>query len=281
MKSILFKNNLFYNNTMNIQEILKTSVNSGLSGGTAMVFQVSSLMWLRTTMNYQFKNGGGTLETLKLLYKDGGFLRFYRGYFFALMQGPISRFGDTGMNHFASIYFQDSNVFLRTGIGSLGATGWRILIMPNDACKSHLQIHGREGLNILRNKIKSNGVRTLWNGAGASIGANFIGHYPWFLTYNYLSETLPKYNDNRDMVRSMGIGFTSSSISDTVSNSIRVLKINRQTSQNPVSYTESLKSIVSKEGIIGFMTRGLKTKIMMNGIQSSMFVLIYDKLKSL
>ena len=69
------------------------------------------------------------------------------------MQGPISRFGDTGMNHFASIYFQDSNVFLRTGIGSLGATGWRILIMPNDACKSHLQIHGREGLNILRNKI--------------------------------------------------------------------------------------------------------------------------------
>ena len=153
--------------------------------------------------------------------------------------------------------------------------------MPNDACKSHLQIHGKNGLNILRNKMKSNGVRTLWNGAGASIGANLIGHYPWFLTYNYLSETLPKYNDNRDMVRSMGIGFTSSSISDTISNSIRVLKINRQTSEIPVSYIESLKNIVSKEGIIGFMTRGLKTKIMINGLQSSLFVLIYDKLKSL
>ena len=52
-----------------------------------MIFQVSSLMWLRTTMNYQFKNGGNTLNTIKLLYKDGGFLRFYRGYSFALMLG--------------------------------------------------------------------------------------------------------------------------------------------------------------------------------------------------
>ena len=69
-----------------------------------MIFQVSSLMWLRTTMNYQFKNGGNTLNTIKLLYKDGGFLRFYRGYSFALTQAPISRFGDTAMNHFISIF---------------------------------------------------------------------------------------------------------------------------------------------------------------------------------
>jgi len=266
---------------MNPYLTLKESISNGLSGGTAMVFQVSSLMWLRTTMNYQFKNGGTTMGTLKLLYGEGGFMRFYRGYFFALMQGPISRFGDTAMNHFANQYFHDSNVFIRTGIGSMGATGWRILIMPNDACKSHLQIHGKDGLKILKEKIRLRGVKTLWYGAGASVTANFIGHYPWFLTYNYLSETLPKYNDNRDMVRSMGIGFTSSSISDTISNSIRVLKINRQTSEIPLSYMESFKSIVNKEGIIGLMTRGLKTKILINGIQSSMFVLIYDKLKSL
>ena len=266
---------------MDFNKILKSSINNGLSGGTAMVFQVSSLMWLRTTMNYQFKNGGNTLNTIKLLYKDGGFLRFYRGYSFALMQAPISRFGDTAMNHFASQYFQDSNIFLKTGIGSLGATGWRIMIMPNDACKSHLQIHGKEGLSILKNKIKTRGVGTLWYGAGASVSANFIGHYPWFLTYNYLSENLPKFNDNRDMIRSMGIGFTSSSISDTISNSIRVLKINRQTSEIPMSYSESLRNIIKTDGILGLMTRGLKTKLLINGLQSSIFVLIYDKLKKL
>ena len=153
--------------------------------------------------------------------------------------------------------------------------------MPNDACKSHLQIHGKEGLNILRGKIRVQGIPVLWNGAGASISANFIGHYPWFLSYNYLQENIPKWGDNRDMIRSMGIGFSSSSISDTVSNSIRVLKINKQTSLDSQSYYQTFKDIVKKEGTIGFMTRGLKTKILINGIQSSMFVLIYDKIKKI
>jgi hypothetical protein len=155
------------------------------------------------------------------------------------------------------------------------------MIMPNDACKSHLQIHGKEGLNILKSKIRRHGLPVLWNGAGASISANFIGHYPWFLTYNYLQENVPKWGDNRDMLRSMAIGFSSSSISDTVSNSIRVLKINRQTSIESQSYSQAFRDIVKKEGLLSFMTRGLKTKILINGIQSSMFVLIYDRLKKI
>ena len=58
---------------------LNRSFNVGLAGYGAMTFQVGSLMWLRTTMNYQFKNGGGTIQTLKTLYKEGGAPRFYRG----------------------------------------------------------------------------------------------------------------------------------------------------------------------------------------------------------
>ena len=50
----------------------------------------------------------------------------------------------------AQRYFQDRNMMVRTGVGSLGASPWRVLIMPNDACKSHLQIHGKEEINILR-----------------------------------------------------------------------------------------------------------------------------------
>ena len=42
---------------------------------------------VKNYMNYQFKNGGGTWDTLKLLYKEGGIPRFYRGYLFALMNG--------------------------------------------------------------------------------------------------------------------------------------------------------------------------------------------------
>lgn len=84
------------------ESVLLKSIKSGTAGASAMAVQVISLMWMRTTMNYQFKNGGSFFETLSLLYKQGGVARFYRGLIPALMIGPISRFGDTAANMYAS-----------------------------------------------------------------------------------------------------------------------------------------------------------------------------------
>lgn len=55
-------------------------------------------MWMRTTMNYQYRYGTTTRQALATLYKEGGggvtgVLRFYKGYLPALAQGPLSRFG--------------------------------------------------------------------------------------------------------------------------------------------------------------------------------------------
>lgn len=263
---------------MHYNEILKSSVQAGISGGIAMTFQVSSLMWLRTTMNYQYKNGGTMLNTLKLLRNEGGILRLYRGYPFALMQGPIARFGDTAMNKFANEALKEKHIAIKTGAGSLGASLWRILIMPIDAFKSNLQIHGKEGVSTLVNKVRKSGPRVLWHGALASVGGSFLGHYPWFFTYNYLQENVPKYDGNFSSVRSMAIGFCSGTVSDIVSNSVRVIKINRQTESNVITYRETVSRIIKSDGIIGLMTRGLKTKILINGLQSSVFVLAFDRI---
>merc|ERR1719162_664757 len=55
-------------------------------------------MWMRTTVNYQYRNGGTFRGALTHLYGDGGIPRFYRGVLPALVQGPLSRFGDTAAN---------------------------------------------------------------------------------------------------------------------------------------------------------------------------------------
>ena len=81
-----------------LQKSIQKSINVGMAGYAATGFQVCSMMWLRTTMNYQFKNGGSTFQTIKLLYKEGGIPRFYRGVSFALINAPLSRFGDTASN---------------------------------------------------------------------------------------------------------------------------------------------------------------------------------------
>ena len=73
---------------------------------------------------------------MKTLYADGGIPRFYRGVLPALIQGPLSRFGDTAantgmitlMNSMEST--KDLNVGLKTISASAAAAAFRIFLMP-------------------------------------------------------------------------------------------------------------------------------------------------------
>ena len=55
------------------------AVISGVAGGCAQIMYVLPLMWLRTIMEYQYKNGEGIVKVAKTLYREGGVARFYRG----------------------------------------------------------------------------------------------------------------------------------------------------------------------------------------------------------
>lgn len=79
----------------------------------AMGLQVCTLMWLRTTMNYQYRYGMSTTAAIKALYKEGGVVRFYRGIGPALVQGPLSRFGDTAANA-GMLSLMESSDLMRT-----------------------------------------------------------------------------------------------------------------------------------------------------------------------
>ena len=136
------------NEAFNLNKSLNKALNGGMAGSAAMATQVLSLMWLRTTMNYQYKNGGNMVNTLGLLYKEGGVKRLYRGYPFALMQGPLARFGDTAMNKLSNEVLKDQNVMVRTGGGTLCASLWRIFIMPIDTFKSNYLITDWSGIAI-------------------------------------------------------------------------------------------------------------------------------------
>ena len=265
-----------------LEKSYKKAINGGGAGFLAMTFQVSSLMWLRTIVNHQYRNGFSFSNTVKTLYKDGGILRFYRGYPFAIMLAPLSRFGDTAMNIGMMTLLEDSDLSIasKTFMGSCGAALWRGAIMPIDTCKTSMQVNGNAGLKILSNKIKNNGYRVMYNGVLASSTSTLVGHFPWFYTYNYLNEIIPKKEAGIEkMCRSAIIGFSSSSISDICSNTFRVIKTNRQTSETNISYSRLIKNIIEKESVIGLMTRGLKTKIITNGIQGMCFTIMFDYLR--
>jgi hypothetical protein len=93
-----------------LQKATKKAVGGGKAGAAAAVAQVTTLMWLRTLMNYQYRYGGSLQEALDTLWAEGGVARLYQGFPFALVQGPASRFGDTAANAFVLALLADVNV---------------------------------------------------------------------------------------------------------------------------------------------------------------------------
>ena len=121
---------------------------------------------------------------MKTLYADGGIPRFYRGVLPALLQGPLSRFGDTAANtgiltlldHYDST--RDLPVGVKTVAASASAAIFRIFLMPIDTTKTTMQVTGK--FSAVVDKVKSKGPLTLYNGALAAASATFVGHYPWY-----------------------------------------------------------------------------------------------------
>ena len=128
------------------------ALSGGLAGAGAMVVQVSTLMWMRTVMNYQYRHGYTTTQAIRILYTDGGgglsgVLRFYKGFAPALLQGPLSRFGDTAANvgALALLDSYDATKGLPVGVKTLtasaSAAAFRMFLMPVDCLKTTLQVH--------------------------------------------------------------------------------------------------------------------------------------------
>ena len=186
-------------------------------------------------------------------------------------QAPLSRFGDTAAN--AGILALLSSltwpVLIKTVVASLSSAAFRMTLTPIDTLKTTQQTQGgKAGLKLLRDRIKENGIGCLWWGALATAAATFAGNCepsllvvyivliwidPWFGTYNFLSEKLPIPEDlvprlfvrlslqveKANKQRQAFIGFAASVVSDTVSNSLRVVKTYRQVHEKNVGYCMS------------------------------------------
>jgi hypothetical protein len=272
--------------TLGFREVLNKAASSaargGVAGACAMGANVACLMWMRTTINYQYRNGTTFPEALRALYKDGGIPRFYRGVLPALVQGPLSRFGDTAANTGMLTLMnsldatKDLGVGIKTVSASAAAAMFRIFLMPVDTVKTTMQVTG--SFSNVVNKVKVNGPGVLYHGSLASASATFVGHYPWFFTYNFLSEKIPKQDTQLgELGRRALIGFCSSAISDTCSNSIRVVKVYKQSSTEAIGYPQVVKNVIQESGLRGLFFRGLETKILANGMQGILFSILWKQ----
>lgn len=269
---------------LSFNEVMNKAAASALRGGTAgavaMFANVGCLMWMRTTVNYQYRTGTTFPQALRTLYADGGIPRFYRGVAPALIQGPLSRFGDTAANTgvITALNSMESTKDLPIGVKTIAASAsaaiFRIFLMPVDTVKTTMQVTGKFS-NVVA-KVKTGGVPVLYHGSLAAASATFVGHYPWFFTYNLLSEKIPKQDTQLgELGRRAILGFCSSAVSDTCSNSIRIVKVYKQSSEEAITYPQVVRNVIKESGLKGLFFRGLETKILSNGMQGILFSILW------
>lgn len=264
---------------------LQKAVKSGSAGFAAGTMQVIAFMWMRTVMNYQVKNGGTFSGTLAKLWKEGGLARLYKGLFpWAMFQAPLSRFGDVAANDMVINVFSQLlpqvPVTAATFFASMSGALWRVFITPIDTCKTILQTDGDKGMQKLKHKIAEGGPLVLWHGWEGNYIANVMGNYPWFATMNFLSKTVPVPKGAFLVIlRNATNGALSSTVSDLVSNSIRVIKTKKQTHESAnCGYLQATKEVIDKDGIAGVLFRGLETRIMTNVLQTAFFTVLWKYL---
>ena len=140
--------------------------------------------------------------------------------------------------------------------------------------KTTMQVTGK--FSSVVDKVKAVGPLSLYNGSIAAASATFVGHYPWFFTYNFLSEKIPKQDTTLgELGRRALLGFCSSAVSDTCSNSIRVCKVYKQSYPEAISYPQVVRNVIAESGVTGLMFRGLETKILANGLQGILFSILW------
>jgi len=261
-------------------EVLNVATKSGIAGAIAISPDVLTLMWIRTTVNFQYRYGCSYLTAIGRLYKDGGFSRFYRGLTFALIQGPLTKFGQTASNTGSFMILnndpstKDLSVGAKTTVAMVLASFWRVLVMPVDTCKTTMQVTG--SLKSCRSKFKKHGVTVLFNGSIATVSSTFISQFPWFFTFNFLFENIPRgQTEHTEIIRRGFIGFCASVCSDLVSNSFRVVKVYKQSHLEPITYPKIVQRISSQSGWGSLFFRGFATRILANGIQGICFSILW------
>ncbi len=262
----------------------RKALGGGLPGAAAGVVQVFTLMWLRTTINYQSRYGAGFFRALAILYKEGGIGRFYRGVGFALFQAPITRFVATASNDGVLALLaglpltKHWSPAITTVFASLTVGFFRILLMPIDTCKTVLQVDSREGFRALMRRVRAGKISALYQGAAATAVSSTIGHYPWFVIYNGLSaaEWLKRLVPKK-LLRNASIGLVASVVSDTLVNVFRVIKTTKQSigANHDFTYQDTIRVIVAADGWKGLFGRGLRTRVLANSVQSILFTVIW------
>lgn len=206
-----------------------------------MACQTVGLLWHVNLREQRVRTGQATRQAVVQLYKTGGLIRFYQGFFTAFRSASMARFGD---NFFAAFitkkidrnkYLKNSSLLIKSAFVWLFASTWRLAILPIDALD-----HFNKGLARKANQDPYSHFRkTLKRIYLKRSRPEIISLYFWF-SFHMLCDEISHplaFRDNLPVLvaRNAAVGFGSMALFDFILESWRkIQKVQGQCSNQNV-----------------------------------------------
>lgn len=109
---------------------------TGFSGGSAVIFQSSLLIWAENLVKKQRAMKHSLIKCAKKIIKKDGMISLFRGAFPLMLYNSLARFGDVSSNFLVINFFnnhedfKNTPIFIQSGFSWIFAAGNRVLLTP-------------------------------------------------------------------------------------------------------------------------------------------------------
>lgn len=237
-----------------------------ISCSGACLVKGSFLYWMKPIMKTQHVYGTSISDTIKVLHQDPDRFRFYRGFLVSSFQCSIGRTTDLFLYKKLNNGIDEKNKQYVPIISGICASSVKMAIMPLDTIANIYQVRGIKGKEYIRGN--------LYRGTLAYGTIHACSSSLWLSSFS-LFHNHPKFNNTNENLKCLITGFICSFITDICVNPLRVIKTTKQTFTPTKSYSELVKDLS------GSYYRGFKIRVIMNGLNSALFVLFWQHLENL
>lgn len=112
---------------------------NGVSGCFGVACQTVGLLWVFNLKQESVRMGKNAKDAVVQLYRAGGVIKLYQGFFTAFRSASMARFGDNFFNSYINdemeknSYLKNSSIFVKATFVWAFASTWRLAILPIDA----------------------------------------------------------------------------------------------------------------------------------------------------
>ncbi|CAD8051821.1 unnamed protein product [Paramecium primaurelia] len=230
---------------------------------------------IKTLIRFQQKHGTLLQDSLKLIYKEGGFRRFYSGFFYRY----ISKSAEfvvllEALNSWSNITKNNVNPINLLLSFMMGIT-IQYTFLPFNSLYYFQQVYGHsDGKELLFYKVKQNGASVFYHGfwsflLGSLSGS--LGAFPALQNY----QTYNNQEENKKSEYCLFYLYSTFLTAEVISNPFKILAIQRLTSIECKSYAQIYNQLMKEQGY-QWIFRSIDTKLLYSFLKTSFIVYAYD-----